>query len=198
MRGRQGPSDAGNSNHGWTRINTDAGNEGAAGFILGTAKLLLKGLETMHFRRDQTCTRKGLRRRPPVFFRGAADALRPLRPEGTFAHRRMGGKPAAGFGFATANIFADGVNVVVKPLGVICAVAVDCPNNRIFHNHASDIPINSSGVQMTGRAYPSAAASRWRPGMISPLLMWAQLERPPPQPPPYFGGDLLSRDQVIR
>jgi hypothetical protein len=44
------------------------------------------------------------------------------------------------------------VNVIIESLRVICAVAVDFTNNRIFHNYGSDIPINSSGVQMTGRA----------------------------------------------
>ena len=87
-----------------------------------------------------------------------------------------GGKFASRLDFATANVIADGVNVVVKALGVFSAVAVDFLNNRVFHNHTYDIPINSSGVQMTGSVYPRAAANRSTPGMISLLLMWVQFQ----------------------
>jgi hypothetical protein len=52
----------------------------------------------------------------------------------------FGGKFASRLDFGTANIFADGANVVVEPLGVICAMQVDFPNNRVFHNHASILP----------------------------------------------------------
>lgn len=68
--------------------------------------------------------------------------------------RNLSSKFAFGFGLTTANIFADGANVIVKPLRVIRAVPVDFLNNRVFHNHASDTPINSSGAQITGRACP--------------------------------------------
>jgi hypothetical protein len=46
------------------------------------------------------------------------------------------------------------VNIVVESFRVTRTLAVNFLNNRIFHNHASDTPINSSGVQITGRVYP--------------------------------------------
>jgi hypothetical protein len=52
----------------------------------------------------------------------------------TFPPRNLGGKFAFGLDFTTPNVFAYGANVIAESLRVICAVAVDFPNNRIFHN----------------------------------------------------------------
>ena len=68
-------------------------------------------------------------------------------------------KFASRLGFATANVFADGVNVVVKPLRVRGALAMDFLNDRVLHNHVAYSPINSSGVQMTGGLYPERPES---------------------------------------
>jgi hypothetical protein len=53
--------------------------------------------------------------------------------------RPRGGNFGSQRGFATANVLADGVNLVVKPLGVFRAVALDFLNHQVYSNHISDL-----------------------------------------------------------
>ena len=94
----------------------------------------------------------------------------------TFSAWRHRRKFSLGLRLGSANVSAYRSNVIIETLGILRALPVDFLNNRILHNRTSDIPINSSGVQITGRTYPLAAASRSTPGIISPLLIWAQFQ----------------------
>lgn len=56
------------------------------------------------------------------------------------AARISGGKFATRLSFEAADVFADGMDVVVELFCVICAVTVDFLNNRVFHNHDTILP----------------------------------------------------------